>query len=141
MTLVSWLRDVVLPFLITLVGGFFVIQLDKRGRKFQWMVVIAMTLSIGVVMWLQWLRTPKMVIVPVLLHEFTDPAVDLCEQIGLKPTVKEGNYGGRPGEIIRQSLYPGSRVYVGREIELTVYRGSPVGDDILYDSRPSQGAK
>jgi hypothetical protein len=122
----EFLLEVVLLGLILNLGAGVILGFIKN-RWLQGCLVSILCLGLGAIVAHHFYAQRELVIVPAVEHMFQDEAERLCIKQGLKPKIKRqfsSHY--RAGEIVSQSLYPGSPAEVGKVIELTVSTGSPV---------------
>jgi beta-lactam-binding protein with PASTA domain len=121
--------QVVLPLVINLIAGALLIFLPRPTRKlYRLIVFLVMALVLAGSLYYAYILTPELVVVPDLRHQWKDQATDLCNKVGLRVKEPRRRYGERQNEVLDQSLVPGSLVFAGTEIEMTICVGSLAGD-------------
>jgi PASTA domain len=120
------LLPVVLTLALNLAAHFSVSFFKKRWQKIA-IFCVANLVVVGIVAYeIRILEHEKnLMIVPDLLHRSHDEAARLCEKQHLKEVRIDDTKPSEwfPGTVIAQSLAPGSQVYEGSEIKLTISVG------------------
>jgi hypothetical protein len=131
--------QVILPLVINLISGI-LLAFFANLKQYRMTILIITFIILGNCLYFAYIQTPELVVVPNLRHQWVDQATVLCKKIGLKAEIKSGDYGARQNEVQKQSLAPGSLVFMNSTIEISVCRGNPVGDP-LYNFTPGQIAQ
>ncbi len=119
---------VILPVVINIFAGLLVAILRKPWR---WVALILAATALFILVFTAYGQVPKLVVVPDVRGYWGHRAYVLCEEVGLNPEIVGGPYGLYGGEVLKQSLPPGSEVFRGEKIILTVCRGAPVSGPFL----------
>jgi beta-lactam-binding protein with PASTA domain len=138
------LIQVVLPLAISVIGGIVTASMANLGCKPKAVVLALANVVIAGILIYNWMQSPKLVIVPDVVHQFRDQADYLCRKVGLRPIIRvRDEYTGvlRTDEVGKQSLSPGAQEYIGREIELAVSRGDFLAGQTSADCPSQQEAQ
>lgn len=131
--------QVILPLVINLISGI-ILAFFANLKQYRVIILISTFIILSNCLYFAYIQTPELVVVPNLRHQWVDQATVLCKKIGLRAEAKSGDYGDRQNEVQKQSLAPGSLVFMNSKIEIFVCTGYPAGDP-LYNFTEGQTAQ